>query len=78
MNANEERRALVRPLMAVGRMGKDLEIASLVAYLTGPKAGLITGSAITIDGGYWREVAESHRLLPGTSMGKSSTAGRHL
>ena len=52
MNANEERRALVRPLTALGRMGKDVEIASLVAYLAGPEASFITGSAITIDGGY--------------------------
>ena len=52
MNATEERRVMVRPLMALGRMGKDVEIASLVAYLAGPEASFITGSAITIDGGY--------------------------
>jgi 3-oxoacyl-[acyl-carrier protein] reductase len=52
MNASEEMRATVRPLMALGRMGTDAEIASLVAYLAGPEASFITGSAITIDGGY--------------------------
>lgn len=52
MNATEERRVMVRPLMALGRMGKDVEIASLVAYLAGLEASFITGSAITIDGGY--------------------------
>lgn len=52
MNAAGERRAMVRPLIALGRMGKDIEIASLVAYLAGPDASFITGSAITIDGGY--------------------------
>ena len=52
MNAAGERRAMVRPLIALGRMGKDVEIASLVAYLAGPDASFITGSAITIDGGY--------------------------
>jgi 3-oxoacyl-[acyl-carrier protein] reductase len=52
MNASEEIRAMVRPLMALGRMGKDTEIASLVAYLAGPEASFITGSAVTIDGGY--------------------------
>jgi 3-oxoacyl-[acyl-carrier protein] reductase len=52
MNASEEIRAMVRPLMALGRMGKDAEIASLVAYLAGPEASFITGSAVTIDGGY--------------------------
>ena len=52
MNASEEMRATLRPLMALGRMGTDAEIASLVAYLAGPEASFITGSAITIDGGY--------------------------
>jgi 3-oxoacyl-[acyl-carrier protein] reductase len=33
-------------------MGKDTEIASLVAYLASPEASFITGAAITVDGGY--------------------------
>ena len=45
-------RALVQPLMALGRTGKDTEIASLVAYLAGPEASFITGAALNIDGGY--------------------------
>jgi 3-oxoacyl-[acyl-carrier protein] reductase len=52
MTGDENIRALVRPLMALGRMGKDVEIASLVAYLASPEASFITGSALTIDGGY--------------------------
>ena len=52
MNAREEMRAMVHPLLALGRMGKDVEIASLVSYLAGPEASFITGSALTIDGGY--------------------------
>ena len=52
MNADEQAQAMVRPLMALGRLGKDAEIASLVAYLAGPEASFITGSALTIDGGY--------------------------
>jgi 3-oxoacyl-[acyl-carrier protein] reductase len=52
MNASEEQRAMLRPLMALGRIGKDAEVASLVAYLAGPESSLITGSALTIDGGY--------------------------
>ncbi|MDG3442605.1 3-oxoacyl-ACP reductase family protein [Nitrospirillum amazonense] len=39
-------------LMPIGRLGKDSEIASLVAYLAGPEAGFITGACLTIDGGY--------------------------
>ena len=61
MNASEEMRAIVRPLMALGRMGKDAEIASLVAYLAGPEASFITGSVVIIDGGY---LACGHLLSP--------------
>jgi len=52
MNASEEMRAIVRPLVALGRLGKAAEIASLVAYLAGSEASFITGSALTVDGGY--------------------------
>lgn len=52
MNASEQAHAMVRPLMALGRLGKDAEIASLVTYLAGPESSFITGSALTIDGGY--------------------------
>ena len=38
--------------MAIGRMGTDAELASLVAYLASPEPGFITGAALTIDGGY--------------------------
>ena len=34
------------------RLGKDSEIASLVAYLATKDAGFITGTSLTIDGGY--------------------------
>ncbi|HWS66362.1 MAG TPA: SDR family oxidoreductase [Steroidobacteraceae bacterium] len=52
MNPNADSNATLRTLMAIGRMGKDTEIASLVAYLASPEASFITGAAITIDGGY--------------------------
>ena len=52
MNAGPEIHAMLRPLMPLGRMGKDSEIASLVAYLASAEAGFITGSALTADGGY--------------------------
>ena len=35
INDDESVRAMVRPLMALGRTGRDTEIASLVAYLAG-------------------------------------------
>jgi 3-oxoacyl-[acyl-carrier protein] reductase len=43
---------VLKPMMAVGRYGKDEEIASFVAYLAGPEAGYITGASLTIDGGF--------------------------
>ncbi len=52
MNDSENQRAMLRPMMALGRMGKDWEVASLVAYLAGPESGFVTGSLLTIDGGY--------------------------
>jgi 3-oxoacyl-[acyl-carrier protein] reductase len=52
MNSDENTRAMLRPMLALGRLGKDCEIASLIAYLAGPEASFVTGAAFTIDGGY--------------------------
>jgi 3-oxoacyl-[acyl-carrier protein] reductase len=43
---------MVKPLVPLGRLGKPEEIAGLVAYLASAEAGFITGSSLTIDGGY--------------------------
>jgi 3-oxoacyl-[acyl-carrier protein] reductase len=43
---------LVKPLVPLGRMGEPDEVAGLVAYLASARAGFITGSSLTIDGGY--------------------------
>jgi 3-oxoacyl-[acyl-carrier protein] reductase len=43
---------MVTPLIPLRRMGEPDEIAGLVAYLASAKAGFITGSSLTIDGGY--------------------------
>jgi 3-oxoacyl-[acyl-carrier protein] reductase len=43
---------MVMPLIPLGRMAEPHEIAGLVAYLASPRAGFITGSSLTIDGGY--------------------------
>jgi NAD(P)-dependent dehydrogenase (short-subunit alcohol dehydrogenase family) len=37
-----------------GRVGTPEDIAALVAFLTGPEAGFITGAAFTVDGGVTR------------------------
>ncbi|CAI0782349.1 3-oxoacyl-ACP reductase family protein [Serratia quinivorans] len=42
----------LKGMMAIGRYGKDEEIASFVAYLVGPEAGYITGASLSIDGGF--------------------------
>ena len=43
---------MVKPLVPLGRLGEPEEIAGLVAYLASARAGFITGSSLTIDGGY--------------------------
>jgi 3-oxoacyl-[acyl-carrier protein] reductase len=42
----------VTPFIPLGRMGKPEEIAGLVAYLASDRSGFITGSSLTVDGGY--------------------------
>lgn len=42
----------VMPLIPLRRMGKPEEVAGLVAYLVSSGAGFITGSSLTVDGGY--------------------------
>ncbi|WP_200909783.1 SDR family oxidoreductase [Azospirillum thiophilum] len=34
------------------RVGRPEEIAALASYLAGPQPGYMTGSSLTIDGGY--------------------------
>jgi len=52
MNAAPGAHERVAPLIALGRMGEDTEIASIVAYIAGPESSFITGSSLTVDGGY--------------------------
>lgn len=49
---NDAMRDMLRPRMALGRLGSDTEVASFVAYLASPESSFITGSLLTIDGGY--------------------------
>jgi 3-oxoacyl-[acyl-carrier protein] reductase len=50
--ANGDFADTLRRLMALPRYGAAEEIAALVAYLAGPEAGFVTGSSLTIDGGF--------------------------
>lgn len=43
---------IVGPGMAIGRYGKDHEIASVVAFLASPEAAFVTGADIVADGGF--------------------------
>ncbi|MDS7597770.1 3-oxoacyl-ACP reductase family protein [Agrobacterium tumefaciens] len=43
---------IVGPGMAIGRYGKDYEIASVVAYLASAEAAFVTGADILADGGF--------------------------
>jgi 2-keto-3-deoxy-L-fuconate dehydrogenase len=45
-------RAELRARQPVGRLGTPEEVASLVRYICSPEAGFMTGSIITIDGGW--------------------------
>ena len=52
MNAAPGLLERLAPMMALGRVGKDVEIANLVAWLAGPESSYVTGAALTVDGGY--------------------------
>lgn len=42
----------IGPKLPLGRIGEAAEIADLVAWLSGPGAGYMTGASLTIDGGW--------------------------
>lgn len=43
---------MMAPLHPMGRIGTPQEIADLIVWLSSPRAGFVTGTAIPIDGGY--------------------------
>jgi 3-oxoacyl-[acyl-carrier protein] reductase len=42
----------ISKMIPVGRFGRGDDIAGMVAYLASPEAAFVTGSSLTIDGGY--------------------------
>jgi 2-keto-3-deoxy-L-fuconate dehydrogenase len=48
----EKVRAELNLRQPVGRLGKPVEIAHMVLYLCSPEAEFVTGSVMTIDGGW--------------------------
>jgi NAD(P)-dependent dehydrogenase (short-subunit alcohol dehydrogenase family) len=45
-------RAELNQRQPVGRLGRPEEIANMVLYLSSPEAEFVTGSVLTIDGGW--------------------------
>jgi 3-oxoacyl-[acyl-carrier protein] reductase len=43
---------VLQKLIPFHRFGRDEEVASLVGYLASRDAAFITGSSLTVDGGY--------------------------
>lgn len=50
--ANGELAATTRGLTSLGRYGTPADIAAAVTFLASPAAGFMTGSVVTVDGGY--------------------------
>ena len=50
--ADGEVASQLKQLMALRRYGKSEEVASFVAYLSGPEDGFITDASLNIDGGF--------------------------
>ena len=50
--ANGELAEMLKKFMALPRYGTVDEIAAVVAYLEGPEAAFVTGTSLTIDGGF--------------------------
>ncbi|HLO49090.1 MAG TPA: 3-oxoacyl-ACP reductase family protein [Kamptonema sp.] len=42
----------LKKLVALGRYGRDNEVASMVSYLASPEAAFVTGASLKIDGGF--------------------------
>ena len=50
--ATSERAAFMTSMVPLGRYGRPEEIAAAVSFLVGPEAAFITGTVLTVDGGF--------------------------
>ncbi|MEA5449537.1 3-oxoacyl-ACP reductase family protein [Leptolyngbya sp. CCNP1308] len=49
--ADEDSAQEITNIIALGRYGKDSEVAGMVSYLASPEAAFVTGASLKIDGG---------------------------
>ncbi len=56
-----------RPGVPVRRPGDAREVAAVIAFLTGPDAGYITGASCAVDGGYGHCPAKRPARTPNAS-----------
>lgn len=57
---------------ALGRLGRDSEIAAAVAWLASPEASYVTGTTLFVDGG-WATMGARPMSGPGSSAAKDAT-----
>jgi NAD(P)-dependent dehydrogenase (short-subunit alcohol dehydrogenase family) len=53
---DEERKARIARLHALGRVGRPEEVADAVTYLVSDRASFITGACLVVDGGLTAQV----------------------